>query len=47
MDHDYASVPDPAVVDLALDENMSLREENLKLREQAEKLTMNQRFGIN
>uniref|UniRef100_A0A3P9LCI0 THAP domain-containing protein 1 n=1 Tax=Oryzias latipes TaxID=8090 RepID=A0A3P9LCI0_ORYLA len=37
---------DPAVVDLALDDNMSLRDEILKLREHVEKLTMNQRFGI-
>ena len=46
MDHDYASAPDPAVVDLALDDNMSLRDEILKLREHAEKMTINQRFGI-
>ncbi len=46
MDHDYASAPDPAAVDLALDDNMSLREEIHRLREQVEKLTMNQRFGI-
>ncbi|KAK9973148.1 hypothetical protein ABG768_023892 [Culter alburnus] len=46
VDHDYASAPDPAVVDLAFDDNMSLREEILKLKEQVEKLTMNQRFGI-
>ncbi|XP_042618956.1 uncharacterized protein LOC109078173 [Cyprinus carpio] len=46
MDHDYASASDPAVVDLALDDNMSLRDEILKLREHVEKLTMNQRFGI-
>ena len=38
MDHDCASAPDPAVVDLALDDNMCLREEILKLREQVEKL---------
>ncbi len=46
MDHDYASAPDPAAVDLALDDNMSLREEIRRLREQVEKLTINQRFGI-
>ena len=31
-DHDYASLPDPAVVDLALEENQSLREEIDRLR---------------
>lgn len=31
-DHDYASAPDPTVVDLALDENVSLGEEILELR---------------
>ncbi len=45
MDHDYASATYPAAVNLALD-NMSLREEIHRLREQVEKLTMNQRFGI-
>ncbi|XP_038571128.1 uncharacterized protein LOC119900345 isoform X1 [Micropterus salmoides] len=46
LDHDYASAPDPAVVDLALDENMSLREEILQLRKQIEEQTLNQRFGL-
>ena len=45
-DHDYISAPDPAVVDLALEENTSLREEILKLRTQIKKLMMKQRFGI-
>ncbi|XP_042260975.1 uncharacterized protein LOC121892169 [Thunnus maccoyii] len=45
-DHDYAAAPDPAVVDLALDENTSLREEILQLRKQIERLTTKQRFGI-
>ncbi len=46
MDHDYASAPDPAAIDLALDDNMSLRKEIHRLREQVEKLTMNPCFGI-
>uniref|UniRef100_A0A8C1FYP4 THAP-type domain-containing protein n=1 Tax=Cyprinus carpio carpio TaxID=630221 RepID=A0A8C1FYP4_CYPCA len=46
MDHDYASASDPAVVDLALDDNMSLRDEILKLREHVEKLTMNQHIRL-
>ncbi|XP_014896595.1 uncharacterized protein ftr97 [Poecilia latipinna] len=45
-EHDYASAPDPAVVDLVLEENDALREEIRQLREQAESLTLRQRFGI-
>ncbi|XP_008407578.1 uncharacterized protein ftr97 [Poecilia reticulata] len=45
-EHDYASAPDPAVVDLVLEENDALREEVRQLREQAESLTLRQRFGI-
>ena len=45
-DHDYASAPNPTVIDLALEENTTLREEILQLRMQIEKLTMKQRFGI-
>ncbi|KAF4096068.1 hypothetical protein G5714_023671 [Onychostoma macrolepis] len=46
MDHDYASAPHPTAVDLVLDDNISLREEIVRLREQVEKLTINQHFGI-
>lgn len=42
-DRDYVSLPDPAVVDLALEENKSLREEVNGLREE---LSLRQRFGI-
>ena len=45
-DHDYASAPDPAVVNLALEEHRSLGEEILQLRTQIEKLMMKQQFGI-
>ncbi|XP_050928033.1 uncharacterized protein LOC108900981 [Lates calcarifer] len=45
-DHDYASAPDPAVVDLALQENATLKEVVLKLRKRVEKLAVKQRFGI-
>lgn len=45
-DHGYASPPDPAGVDLALDENLSLREEILQLGQEVERLTIKQRFGI-
>lgn len=44
-EHDYASAPDPAVVDL-VEENYALWEEICQLREQAESLTLRQRFGI-
>ncbi|KAG5286446.1 hypothetical protein AALO_G00014950 [Alosa alosa] len=46
MQHDYASKPEAAVVDLVLEENMSLREEIRLLRQQIEGLTLRQRFGI-
>ena len=46
MEHDYASDPDPAVVDLVLEENASPREEIRLLRGQVESLTLRQRFGI-
>uniref|UniRef100_A0A1A8C358 Transposase Helix-turn-helix domain-containing protein n=2 Tax=Nothobranchius kadleci TaxID=1051664 RepID=A0A1A8C358_NOTKA len=46
MQHDYASAPDPAIVDLVLEENTSLRDENRLLRQQLERLTLKQRFGI-
>ncbi|KAI4888229.1 hypothetical protein NFI96_007514, partial [Prochilodus magdalenae] len=42
-DHNYASAPDPAAVDL---ENALLREEILQLKQQTEKLTLEHRFGI-
>ncbi|KAI4881187.1 hypothetical protein NFI96_027253 [Prochilodus magdalenae] len=45
-DHDYASAPDPAAVDLVLEENRLLREEILQLKQQIEKLTLEHRFGI-
>ncbi|XP_014836619.1 PREDICTED: uncharacterized protein LOC106914384 [Poecilia mexicana] len=45
-EHDYASAPDPAVMDLVLEENDALREEVRQLREQTESLTLRQRFGI-
>ncbi|KAF7641239.1 hypothetical protein LDENG_00288040 [Lucifuga dentata] len=45
-DHDYASAPDPAVVDCVLCENEALRKEILQLRQQVEELTMRQRCGI-
>ncbi|KAI4876237.1 hypothetical protein NFI96_011018 [Prochilodus magdalenae] len=45
-DHDYASAPDPAAVDLVLEENTLLREEILQLKQQTEKLTLKHRFGI-
>ncbi|KAI4872544.1 hypothetical protein NFI96_005969 [Prochilodus magdalenae] len=45
-DHDYASAPDPAAVDLVLEENTLLREEILQLKQQIEKLTLEHRFGI-
>ncbi|KAI4885065.1 hypothetical protein NFI96_000864, partial [Prochilodus magdalenae] len=45
-DHDYASAPDPAAVDLVLEENTLLREEVLQLKQQIEKLTLEHRFGI-
>ncbi|KAK0131116.1 hypothetical protein N1851_034191 [Merluccius polli] len=46
MEHDYVSDPDPAVVDLVLEENASLREEIRLLRGQVDSLTLRQRFGI-
>ncbi|XP_051948591.1 uncharacterized protein LOC127619679 [Xyrauchen texanus] len=46
MQHDYASKPEAAVVDLVLEENAFLREENRLLRQQIEGLTLRQRFGI-
>ncbi|KAI4896128.1 hypothetical protein NFI96_026375, partial [Prochilodus magdalenae] len=45
-DHNYASAPDPAAVDLVLEENTLLREEILQLKQQIEKLTLEHRFGI-
>uniref|UniRef100_A0A3B3U6I5 THAP domain-containing protein 1 n=1 Tax=Poecilia latipinna TaxID=48699 RepID=A0A3B3U6I5_9TELE len=39
-EHDYASAPDPAVVDLILEENDALREEIRQLRKQVESLTL-------
>lgn len=45
-EHDCASALGPALVNLALDKNMSLREEILQLRKQIEKLNMKQQFGI-
>ena len=42
-DHDYASVSDPAV--LALQENESLKEEILHLKQHVEELIMKQRLG--
>ena len=46
MDHDYVPAPDPAVVDLVLEENASLRAEIRQLRGQVESLTLRRRFGI-
>lgn len=46
MQHNYASKPEAAVVDLVLEENTSLREENRLLGQQIEGLTLRQRFGI-
>uniref|UniRef100_A0A3Q1ER92 THAP domain-containing protein 1 n=1 Tax=Acanthochromis polyacanthus TaxID=80966 RepID=A0A3Q1ER92_9TELE len=40
---DNASLPDPAVVDLALEENRSLIEEIKHLREEMERMTLRQR----
>ncbi|XP_060917346.1 uncharacterized protein ftr97 isoform X2 [Labrus mixtus] len=45
-DHDYAAAPDPALVDLALDENKALRSEIDQLRKQVQTLHLKQRFGI-
>ena len=45
-DHDCAVGPDPAFVDLVLEENAALREETRQLRQQVESLTLTQRFGI-
>ncbi|XP_054877789.1 uncharacterized protein LOC129352697 [Poeciliopsis prolifica] len=45
-EHDYASAPDPAIVDLVLEDNYVLWEEVCQLREQVESLTLRQRFGI-
>ncbi|XP_041639267.1 uncharacterized protein LOC121507149 [Cheilinus undulatus] len=45
-DHDYAAAPDPAVVDLAIEENEALRAEINHLKKQLEGLHMMQRFGI-
>uniref|UniRef100_A0A3B3UN88 THAP domain-containing protein 1 n=1 Tax=Poecilia latipinna TaxID=48699 RepID=A0A3B3UN88_9TELE len=39
-EHDYASAPDPAVVDLILEENNTLREEIRQLRKQVESLSL-------
>lgn len=44
-DHNYVSLPDPAVVDLGLQENKSLREVN-GLREEMASMALRQRFGI-
>ncbi|CAM4652521.1 unnamed protein product [Leuciscus chuanchicus] len=46
MQHDYASKPEAAVLDLVLEENTSLREENRLLSQKIEGLTLRQRFGI-
>ena len=43
-DHDYASVLDPAVH--ALQENESLKEEILHLKQRVEALIMKQRLGV-
>ncbi|XP_013875198.1 uncharacterized protein LOC106525482 [Austrofundulus limnaeus] len=45
-DHDYVDAPEPAVVDLVLEANETLREELRQLQEQVESLTVRQRFGI-
>ncbi|KAI4897655.1 hypothetical protein NFI96_006200, partial [Prochilodus magdalenae] len=45
-DHEYASAPDPAAVDLVLEENTLPREEILQLKQQIEKLTLEHRFCI-
>ena len=45
-DHDGVSLPDPAVVDLALEENKSLREEVNRLREEMSLMSLRQWFGI-
>lgn len=45
-DCDYILSSDPKVVNFALNENMFLGEEILKLRKQNEKLSMKQQFGI-
>uniref|UniRef100_A0A3B3UUJ4 THAP domain-containing protein 1 n=1 Tax=Poecilia latipinna TaxID=48699 RepID=A0A3B3UUJ4_9TELE len=45
-EHDYASAPDPAVVDLVLEENNALREEIRQLRKQMESLSLRQRFDL-
>ncbi|KAI4904789.1 hypothetical protein NFI96_016108 [Prochilodus magdalenae] len=45
-DHNYASAPDPAAVDLVLEENTLLGEEILQLKQQIEKLTLEHQFGI-
>lgn len=45
-DHDYVSLPDPGVVDHALEENKFLREEVDRLREEMASMAFRQRFGI-
>lgn len=45
-DHNYTLAPDPAAVDLPLDENVYLRKEILQLGNQNEKLTIKQQIAI-
>lgn len=45
-DHDYAVAPDPAILDAVREENAALREEVRQLREQVERQTVMQRFGV-
>ncbi|KAK0132151.1 hypothetical protein N1851_033037 [Merluccius polli] len=44
--HDYSTSPEPALVDMVLEENQRLREEVAQLRQQMEEITLQQRFGL-
>ena len=44
--HDYSTSPEPALVDMVLEENQRLREEVAQLRQQMEEMTLQQRFGL-
>ena len=45
-DHDYCTSPEPAAVDMVLNERDELREENCQLRTQLEDLMVTSRFGL-
>ncbi|KAK7144577.1 hypothetical protein R3I94_010866 [Phoxinus phoxinus] len=45
-DHDYSSVPEPAFMDSAIDENTKLKEENYSLKKEIQELKISCKFGL-